>query len=337
MALFPLSGAARPLLQSLAALALGGCMALPTTNKRANEKLELKVIERPRPLDIAAALGHQRQDAGLMASRGTSRGLFVLVPLLAKALPMAADGVKQLIKQEEKKYTAEYQFGKSNLYFYDAPSESGVLDPHSIKLQGFELTRTARTGSSDNLALRLRLDMRDDEASLFNLLNNSVFQLKVADLELHYAKAKVPAAHWYMPWTLMYRQNDKVNLDVAVKLAGSWIGDDGTMHTNQVLGTAMLTLRDVPINNPEALRAYEQQQKDKTLEGYFYLVPRSAGSYLSAPTAQSDGIRKGYGQGIYSVAVTVVESGKTHFVNKAIIDNINVLDQAPAAILKTMK
>jgi hypothetical protein len=328
--------AARVLALGAGAAALGGCLALPTTNKRDGEKLELKVIARPKPMDIAAALNHQRQDEAY-ASRGNVRGLFALLPLLAKGLPLAADGVKQLIKQEQKKYTAEYQFGKNNLYFYDAPSATAALDPHSIQLQGFELTRTARTGSADGLALRLRLDMKEDEASLYNLLNNSVFQLKVSALELHYAKAKVPAAHWFMPWTLGYRKDDKVNLDVAVKLAGSWIGDDGTIRTNQPLGTALLTLRDVPINNPDALRAYEKQQQDKALEGYFYLVPRSAGSYLGAATSLSDGIKKGYGQGIYSVAVTVVESGKTHFVNKTIIDNINVLDEAPAAILKTLK
>lgn len=333
---YPLSGVARPVTLGLAALALGGCMALPTTNKRKGEKLELTVIPRPKPLDIAAALNHQRQDA-MIASRGEARGLFLFLPLLTKALPIAVDGVKQLIKQEQKKYTAEYQFSKSNLYFYDAPSATAMLDPHSIKLQGFEIKRTAQTGSTDSLALRIRLDMKEDEPSLYTLLNNSIFQLKVSELKLRYAKAKIPAAHWFMPWTLIYRKHDKVNLDVAVTLSGSWIGDDGTIRTNQLLGTSLLTLRDVPINDSEALLAYEQKQQNKTLDGYFYLVPRSAGSFLGQHTGQSDGITKGYGQGVYSIAVTVVESGKTHFVNKVISDNINVMDEAPAAILKTFK
>jgi hypothetical protein len=272
-----------------------------------------------------------------------ARGI-LLLPLVAKGLPIVVDGVKELIKKEQKKYTAEYALGRNNLYFYAAPSPNGMLDPRGIQFESLEIKRTVQVGpAADAVALRLQLTLPDDEASLYNLLNNSVFQLKLSDLELHYAKAKVPAAHWFMPWTLGYRAHDKVNLDVAVKFLGSWIGDDGTIHTSQTLGTALLTLRNVPINDPAALRTYEQQQRGKTLDGYFYLVPRSAGSYMSTASKEgdggvrSDGITKGYGQGIYSVEATVVESGKSHLVNKVIGDNLDVLDQAPAAIMKKLK
>lgn len=303
----------------LISLLATGCMSLPTTNKRKGESLESTIITRETPLTFSS-LEPQEE----MVSRGVA-----LAAILAKGLPIAVDGIKALIKKDQEKYTASYQQVKSHHYFYAQPSASGALDPQNIQFQGIQLTRYFATKQdSQKVALKMRLEMDEEPQSLYNLLNNSLFQLRVKELDLQYAKAKVPAAKWYMPWTLIYKNNDILNLDVAVTFYASWIDEQGNIHNNEKLGTSLLTLRDIPINEEDALKEYSASLKGKKLDGYFYLVPRSAGSYLN----NRGQVSKGFGQGVYSVDISVTESGKEEFVNKIIFENVDALDALPKSI-----
>ncbi|EMR03221.1 hypothetical protein [Cesiribacter andamanensis] len=309
----------QPLL-ALLYLFASACTSLPVANKTAGERLESKILKRAQPLDFSA----------LDVQEERSRGALALA-LLGKGLPIAVEGIKTLIRKDQEKYTASYQQVKSNLYFYDKPSAISSLDPQNIQFGGLELTRyiTPKKTKQEEVALRMRFELADDPQSLYNLLNNSLFQLRLSELDLNYAKAKIPAARWYMPWTLIYANNDKLNLDIAITFYASWISEQGQIHNNEKLGLALLTLRDIPINNPQALENYQNKLRNTTLDGYFYLVPRSAGSYVSA----NKEIAKGFGQGVYSVDISVTESGREKFVNRIIFDNVDdALDKLPKAL-----
>jgi hypothetical protein len=305
----------------LLSLSLAACTSLPVANKTAGERLESTIIPRSQPLDFSR----------LEAQEERSRGALTLA-LLCKGLPIAVNGIKTLIKRDQEKYTASYQQVKSNLYFYDKPSAISSLDPHHIQFQGLELTRyvtNKRKEAPEEVALRMRFEMAQDPQSLYNLLNNSLFQLRLSELDMNYAKAKIPAARWYLPWTLIYQKNGKLNLDIAITFYASWISEHGHIYNNEKLGLAILTLRDIPINDPLALEAYQHSMQNKLLDGYFYLVPRSAGSYINADKE----VVKGFGQGVYSVDISITESGKQQFVNRVIFENVDdALDKLPRSL-----
>ncbi|AFL83251.1 hypothetical protein Belba_0594 [Belliella baltica DSM 15883] len=294
------------------------CLSIPRSNKTSGDRLESIIIERSKPLDLSK----------LPAQEVRSRGL-VTATILGKGLPLAIDGIKALIKRDQNKYTVSYKQLKSNMFFYSKPSSLGSLDPQDIQFEGVEVKRYyTPKNKNETMAMRMVFSIAEDEASLYNLINNSLFQLQLEELELNYAKAKIPDAKWYLPWTLIYKNDDKLNLDVNISIFGSWITEQGIIYNNQKLGMAMLNLRDVPLEDPEKLKNFINEHLGKNLDGYFYLVPRSAGSYMSAENK----IEKGFGQGIFAVEVNVTESGKKKFINEIIYNNIDALDQIPKAI-----
>lgn len=305
-----------------AAAAFSACAALPNSNQHRGEKLTLRVVERPKPLAFV-----------LQPQVVASRGLELL--LMGRAVSLTIDGIQSLIRREQARYSAEYHFNQSNLYFYDNPSVMSTLDPQNIRFGGLIAERQVQIGGRHDTAhvtaLRVKLDMMDDAPSQYALLNNSVIRLRVGQLHLASAKAKVPAANWYLPWTLPYRQH--LNIDLTVRLLGSWIGPDGTIRKNEPLGTALLRLRDVPLADTAALRAYEKKQAGRILDGYFHLVPRSNGSYID----QNNNLKPSFGQGVYSAEVVVTESGKTLQVNQLIYDSAKgaLKDATPYLLPKT--
>jgi hypothetical protein len=233
------------------------------------------------------------------------------------AVSLATNAVKQMIAKDKKKYTAEYDYALTDLYFYDQLSTENPFDPIGMQFSGFRLVRTFQNKGVTDTAMIADFEL--DNTNPYEIINNSIFRLKLKSLQLNYAKAKVPA------------NNKLLNMDFEISFHTSYVNGQGELFKNIELGKFFFFLRKAPLDNDaEGYTAYYEKLKGKKLEGQSFIVPRSFGYHMSGINT----VEPAYSQGAYTIQVKVKESSKNTFVNQLIIDNSNKLVDALGDQLK---
>ena len=249
----------------------------------------------------------QRAEAEKTAARG------LITPVATTLVSLAANGIKTIISNEQKKYLANYQFSLTDLYFYDQLSNEGPFDPVGMQFSGFKLIRIFKNDLGvDDTAMIAEFAL--DTLRSFEIINNSMFRLRVKDFELRYAKAKVPK-----------KDKKKLNMDFEITFLTSYVNSQGMIFDSVVLGKFYFLLRDAPLDQKDtAYQPYYAKLKDSLLDGKSFIVPRSFG-YHREPDDQT---KPGYSQGAYSIHVKVKESSKDHFINQLVIENSSMIIDA---------
>ncbi|HLK27465.1 MAG TPA: hypothetical protein VKT28_02705 [Puia sp.] len=303
------------------AFILYSCVASDVGSARRNEKLHMNIKEQrdiissDRLKSQAVLSLDQRADAERNGTRGA------IAPVATTLVSLAADGIKKIIANDQKKYLATYQFGLTDLYFYDQLSNDGPFDPVGMQFSGFKLIRTFKNdaGVEDTALIA---DFALDTLRSFEIINNSMFRLRVKDFQLRYAKARVPKS-----------DKKKLNMDFEITFLTSYVNSQGMIFDSVVLGKFYLLLRDAPLDrNDVKYQSYYANLKDSLLSGKSFIVPRSFG-YHREPDDQT---RPGYSQGAYSILVKVKESSKDHFINKLVVENANLMIDASSNQLKSL-
>jgi hypothetical protein len=304
----------------LIALLFCSCKASEVGSATKEEALAMRIKEQRNvinpdlvPPQEALTMGERS-----LAERGERRGL--LAPLAGNMVSLATDAVKKMIANDQKKYFAAYDFGLTGLYFYDQLSTQSPFDPVGMQFSGFKLIRTfeSKTGQTDTALIA---DFVLDTVNLSELINNSMFRLRLRDLDLRYAKAKVQAG-----------KAKQLNMDVEINFMTSYVSPDGRMYDSVMLGKFYLFLRKAPLDPTDSTyTAYYESLQDSLLTGKAFIVPRSFGYHRGA-----DGeMKPGYSQGAYSIQVKVKETSKNNFVTKLVFDNANVMMDATRDQIKS--
>ena len=281
-------------------LFMSSCSSYKYSNKSRDEavSLDLKKDQNIISSDMLLAQNFEK-----------SRGFASL--LLGPAVSLATSGVKKLISVEKDNYTAEWGSQMSQVYFYDQISDQSFLDPAGMQFDGIRIIRTfkGKKGVTDT-AMVLFLSV--DKSNPTEIINNSVFRLKIDRFALNYSKTKVPVFKWYMPWTIFNGTRKKVNLDLEIILNATWINEQSQIFSNIEIGRFNLNLRNVPFSRDDP--SFYEAMKGKTIGGQSFLVPRSFGYYKT----ENGDYKPCYGQGLYTVTVNVNEAGKKKYVSKAV-------------------
>jgi hypothetical protein len=266
-----------------------------------NEQKDIAVKESRNVLDYAAL---KQQNIPTFASRGASganRGLPI-----AGAISLATSAIKKMIAEDRKKYTASYTFATTDLYFYDQLSTESAFDPVGLQFKGFRLVRTYvnKEGDTDT---SFTASFVIDSTRSNEIVNNSIFRLKLQDLTIYKTKAKITAG-----------QKNSINMDVEITISSSYVNSMGQLFTDVETGKFYLLLRNAPLDkNSAGYAEYYNKLKGKSLDGKSFIIPRSYGYYID----QNGESKPCYSQGAYAISVKVKESSKDKFVAKMLLDN----------------
>ena len=288
------------------------CASYKYSNKHKGEKLTVKLKDTRPVIDNTKLLAQAS-----VVSRGQ-------VDLIGRVIDYAAAGVKKLILLSKKNLTVEYSSGIKNLYFYEKPSLLGITDPNGMNFIGLDIERRVQIKGNEELAFSMSFSV--DTSSKNDIINNSLFRLKLDSLKVNYAKAKIPGCKWYMPWTVFWagKKNKKLNMDVEIIFVSTWMDEGFVIHKNVEIGRFLLNLRNIPLDkNDPNYASYFDKLKGTYLDGFCFLVPRSYGFY---PDGQRN-LNPCWGQGIYDVYVNIKESGKEKFITKVSDNSGGVIDE----------
>jgi hypothetical protein len=296
-----------PTLLIIPALFITGCRtASYSSANQAYESTELVVAEK---MDVVSYATLRSQMAPSLAERAGmassgNRGL------LSTAISLGTNIVKQMIARDRAKYTAGYSFGVTDMYFYDQLSTNSVFDPIGMQFNGFTLVRTFMNKQNQlDTALKAEFELDKDNPS--EIINNSMFRLKLKDIDLDYAKAKVTKA-----------QQNSINMDIEITFTTSYVNEQGQLFDNVELGKFFLLLRNAPLdkNNPAYARYYDSL-RGTSIDGRSFIVPRSFGYYKT----ESGEVNRSYSQGAYSISAKVTETSRDKFITKVLMDNSSKL------------
>lgn len=299
-------------------LLMAGCLASKSGSVKKGEKLSMNITEE---VDIVNYGTLKEQPTPSLAARGNSkaRGL-PIAPIVGNVVSIATDAIKKVIANEKKKYTAAYQFALTDLYFYDQLSNESPFDPVGMQFSGFKIARTFinKAGETDTA---FTAEFSLDKTNLYEMLNNSMFRLRLDDFQLKYAKAKVAATG-----------EKKLNMDIEISFQSSYLNRDAVLFDNVTLGKFYLFLRNAPLDTAaENYSAYYTKLKGTLLTGRSFIVPRSFGYHMEDAVP-----RPGYSQGAYSITIKVKESTKDVFITKLISENTNLIDVYSGKALKLL-
>jgi len=256
-----------------------------------------------------------------IAARGMN-AFFDPTVYTSSAVGIVATGIKNVIANEQRKYQAQYQFKiepihwhrlkDDSMYFYKDVSTNGCFDPEGMQFTGFTVTRLCHGGDT---AMKAVFEL--DNANLCEIYHDGIFRLKLKQLVMNYAKAKVPA-----------RGKKKVNLDIQIQFLASYITSTGQINSNMVLGNFTLIIPGVDLTDPSSCAKFA----GTPLNGLSFIVPRSYGF-----KKVGNNLAPVYSQGAYSINVTVKEITKTKYVNKLLADETNtVIDVTQKGVLFKM-
>jgi len=306
------------------AILFSGCATNKYSSKVEGESVALKVKEDANMIKYATM---QPQSTPELASESKSRGM---MDIIGKVASVAANGVISLVDKEKNKYSASYQNSVGQCYFYDQISESSALDPTGMQFAGFTFLRlvTDNRGKTDT-AVYAKFKL--DENNAYEIINNSVFKLKLDELKVNYAKAKILARKWYQPFSwFMAPEYPSLNVDFEITFTSSFVTREGVIFNDVPVGKFYLTLRNIPLDKTDPrYDKYYANVKNNTIMGRSFLVPRSFGYYYDSKRQ----IKPCYGQGMYNIVVKVNESSRPNFVQKMLFDNsTEIIQQAGASI-----
>jgi hypothetical protein len=213
------------------------------------------------------------------------------------------EGIQKMIDNRQKKYSTEYTFSKKDERFYQDISKDGPFDPTGIRFKGFSISRLFKgeDGGVVDTAFVARFTVDTEPEALQEMLNNGIFRLSLESLTLKIPRVAVP------------EKNSKLNMDFEISLLSSFI-NEGVMNREVLVGKFIYAVRNAPLdpNDPGYATYYQDLQKTSCI-GQSFLIPRSAGYYKS-----DKGLDKCWGEGFYTLKVTVKESSKNNFVDKLI-------------------
>lgn len=288
------------------------CKTVNYGGKTKGEDVDMFVKQESDPIGMAALGG---QDIPNLASRG-GKGRGPLTPLVGQAVSIGAEMVKQMIELDKKKHTASFNNGLSGLYFYDQLSNQNHFDPIGMQFKGFEVLRTFDNKGKTDTAFYAYFEL--DTTNPYEIINNAFFRLRLRELKMNYAKAKLNYSKWYTPWTWFNKKHDnRIHMDIEIAFNASFVNKEGQLFDNITLGTFYLNLRDIPLDkNAEGYQKYYDDLKGTPLDGRSFIVPRSFGYRV-----QNGLLTPCYSQGMYNITVNINESSKDKFVTKLVVDN----------------
>jgi hypothetical protein len=301
-------------LYAVPAFLLLSCNASKFSSMGKKDQPKMLLNEERDAIDFSAL---QKQSVNTFQQRFQSRGFFA--PMAGSLISLGTDAVKKMIANDKKKYTAEYKMGLSDLVFYDQLSTESAFDPLGMQFNGFTLMRTFQNdeGKTDTAMVA---EFELDKTNPYEILNNSVFRIKLKRFKLNSAKAKVAQNG---PKTL--------NMDFEITFRTSYVNEQGVLFDNVTLGKFVFLVRDAPLDkNADGYTAYYEKLAGKKIDGRSFIVPRSFGYYINADGVPS----KSFSQGAYTVQVNVKESSKNSFVNTLLIDNSGQIIDAAGKKLK---
>lgn len=290
-------------------ITFSGCIGSNVGSAKKGEALKMNIKE---IRDIVNFKTLDDQPTASLASRGNMARGFDLSPVVGSALTVATDAIKTVIANEQKKYSAAYQFALTDLYFYDQLSNTGPFDPVGMQFAGFKISRTFINKDGDmDTAFTARFSL--DTTNAYEIFNNSMFRIKLEDFQLKYAKAKVPASN-----------SPKLNMDMEITFHASYVNQDAILFDHVSLGKFYLFIRNAPLDpSDENYASYYHDLKGKMLLGKSFIVPRSFGYHLENGVA-----KPGYSQGAYTITVGVKESSRNVFESKLITESGNLMIDA---------
>ena len=256
----------------------------------------------------------------LAASQPRARGL--LLPFTGKAVSAAKGALLNLIEKEEERLTKTYRQAQSDLYFYHSTSENHPMDPTGMQFDGLTVTRFQKSadGRRDTTFFAT---FSVDTSNAIEILNNSIFRLKLEKLMVR-ATLLPGTKRWFLPWTWFDKVRETINLDVNIRMYGSWVDENLNMKRNEPVGEFFLVLREVPLEGSENYERYIKSVEGMQLSGYSYLIPRSVSFQRAA-----NRLGKIYGHGLYSLEVDITESrrpGKVSRTATEVIERSEVLN-----------
>jgi hypothetical protein len=311
------------------AILFSGCATNKYSSKVEGESVALKVKEDANLIKYATM---QPQSAPELASESKNRGM---MDIIGKVASVAANGVISLVDNEKNKFSASYQNSVGQCYFYDQISESSALDPTGMQFAGFTFLRLVK----DNLGktdTAVYAKFKVDESNAYEIINNSVFKLKLDELKVNYAKAKIMAKKWYQPFSWgIDSEYPTLNMDFEITFTSSYVTREGVIFDEVPIGKFYLTLRNIPLDKTDpAHDKFYSNIKNNAVIGRSFLVPRSFGYYYNSRHQ----IKPSYGQGMYNIVVKVNESSRPNFVQKMLFDNsMEILGQAGADVPQSGK
>lgn len=289
------------------AAGLASCRPAKEGSAVAASKENMEIKQKP---DIVQFAKLREQEIPTLATRGLGDRGLSLAATTGSLVSLGVNTVKKMIANEKNKYSSSYPFSLSDLYFYDQLSSQSAFDPVGMQFSGFTLTRTFRN-KEGGLDTAFTATFRLDTTSLSEIINNSMFRLRLESFRLYYAKAKVPR-----------RKKKKLNMDFEIIFNTSYVNEYGQLFDNVALGKFYFTLRDAPLDHNEpGFKAYYDSLPSRTkIIGRSFIVPRSFGYYMDGKD-----LRKSWSQGAYSIRVNVKESSKDVFVSRVLLNNAGLL------------
>jgi hypothetical protein len=303
---------------ALTIIAFTACTAPRYSSVGKQDQSKMLLKEKRDAIDFAAL---KAQSINSFQERSQTRAFFA--PMAGSLISLGTDAVKKMIANDKKKYTAEYKMGLTDLVFYDQLSTESAFDPVGMQFNGFTLVRTFKN-AENGIDTALVAEFELDRTNPYEILNNSIFRLKLKSFNLYYAKAKIAKNG---PKTL--------NMDFEIDFKTSYVNEQGVLFDNVNLGKFIFTIRNAPLDkNAAGYDDYYKNLKGKIIDGRSFIVPRSFGYYINEEGVPA----KSYSQGAYAIQVNVKESSKNGFVNTLLIDNsTQILDAAGKELKNKVK
>lgn len=282
-----------------------GCVGSKKGMASKGEQLNMSIRD-----DKVVSFGSLKdQEIPSLASRGNNTRGLPMAPLVGNVLSLATNAIKNVIDNEKKKYTATYEFALTDLYFYDQLSNESPFNPAGMRFNGFKIVRTfVNTKGETDTAFSANFSL--DKSNMYEMLNNSIFRLRVDDINLKYAKAKLDAGGKKI-----------LNMDIEITFHSSFLNQDAVLFDNITLGKFYLFLRNAPLDSAaENYKSYYKNLSGNLLTGKSFIVPRSFGYHM-----ENGEPKPGFSQGAYMITVKIKESSKDNFITKLITESSNII------------
>jgi hypothetical protein len=251
----------------------------------------------------------------LQETSAENGGRAVFLPVVVGyAVNKGVQVAQKMITDRKNRYIAQYNFAKSDRYFYNELSVKSAYDPTAIRFRGFTIIRTlghphesdTQEDQGEDTVFYARFIVDSTDGKYLEIINNGFFRMRLDSIRLTRPKVVHP------------KDLKQVSLDLDIEFTSTYRADNGQMFTDASLGKFSLALRDVPLfgGDEESRHYYDSlNHKKPALTGTCFTVPRSLGFYRT----KLGTLETAYGLGLYSVKAVIKETSKPKFIDKLII------------------